>query len=83
MSVNVSQTTVGIRARRLAAGFSQQRLAERARCSVGYVRLLESGYTPGESEVLERIARALNDVEPAGDGLDEKTREHGARHASG
>ena len=44
-----------LRAARKAAGLSQQRVAELAGCSVSYVRVLEAGYTPGGSTVLQRI----------------------------
>lgn len=70
---------VTIRDRRRARGISQQRLAELASCSLSMVRVLESGYEPGTSRVLDRIDRALNDVEPAGNGLDGKASDDGAR----
>ena len=58
-----------IRERRAALGISQQRLAELANCSLSMVRVLESGYEPESSRVLERIASVLtNDVAPAGNG---------------
>ena len=53
-----------LRALRRHAGFSQQRLAELAQCSVAMVQLLEGGYEPAESRVLERIAVVLNDDDP-------------------
>lgn len=48
-----------LRAARKAANASQQRLAERAHCSLSMVKLLERGYQPNQSDVLERITRAL------------------------
>lgn len=84
MAVSTSTPQVGgIRDLRRAAGITQTELAVRAGCSVAYVRQLETGCLPRSSRVLPAILNALNDVEPAGDGLDEKTREDGARHASG
>ena len=53
-----------IRVLRRQAGISQQRLAELAKCSVAMVQLLEGGYEPAESRVLERIASVLNDSDP-------------------
>jgi predicted transcriptional regulator len=61
-----------LRARRLAIGLSQEKLARAAHCSTAMVKLLERGFTPTRSEVLPRIVQALNDVEPAGNRLDEK-----------
>jgi transcriptional regulator with XRE-family HTH domain len=48
-----------LRERRLEAGITQQQLAERARCSIALVRLFESGYQPGHSNVLPRIVAVL------------------------
>lgn len=74
-----------LRAERKAAGVSQQRLADLARCSVAMVRLLESGYRPyGGSAVLQRIALVLaasNVSEAAVAGGSAATRGDGARHA--
>jgi transcriptional regulator with XRE-family HTH domain len=45
---------------RQTAGLSQQRVAELAKCSVGYVRLLEAGYRPTvNTEVVGRITAVL------------------------
>ncbi len=44
---------------RHAAGLSQQALASRACCSVGYVAVLEKGYAPARSNVLPRLLAAL------------------------
>jgi len=52
-----------IRERRAALGISQQRLAELANCSLSMVRVLESGYEPESSRVLERIASVLTNDE--------------------
>lgn len=59
---------------------TQQVLAERADCSVSYVRLLEAGMTPQTSAVLPRIAAVLdlNDDAPAGNGRVGKERDAGA-----
>jgi transcriptional regulator with XRE-family HTH domain len=48
----------GLRARRVAAGFSQQHLAELAGCSISIVRFYEAGHraTP---ETLGKLASAL------------------------
>ena len=53
-----------LRSRRAAVGLSQQRLAELAACSLAMVRLLESGYSPKDSDVVPRIERTLNDHDP-------------------
>jgi transcriptional regulator with XRE-family HTH domain len=59
----------GVRARRLAAGLSQERLARLAECSTSTVRLVEYGYRPSD-EMISRIAAALgcsrNDLEAPG-----------------
>jgi transcriptional regulator with XRE-family HTH domain len=47
-----------VRARRLAAGLSQERLARLADCSLSTVRLAERGLLPGE-EISRRLATAL------------------------
>ena len=60
MSVNATERRGGLGAVRRAGGLSQQRVAELAGCSVGYVRLLESGYRPqNASEVLPLIWAVL------------------------
>ena len=50
-------------ARRRAVGFSQQALAERAGCSLSFVRLLERGYAPPQSPTRDRIERVLDELE--------------------
>ena len=72
-------SAVAIRDRRAALGISQQRLAELAGCSLSMVRLLDRGYAPEASAVLDRINSILNDVEPAANGLDGKVRDDGAQ----
>lgn len=57
---------VTVRDRRRVRGISQQRLAELASCSLSMVRILESGYEPGASPVLDRINAVLNDETQAG-----------------
>jgi transcriptional regulator with XRE-family HTH domain len=52
-----------IRETRRALHLSQEALARRANCSTVYIRLIESGYAPGHSDVLPRILAALDDAE--------------------
>ena len=60
MSVNANPASgARLRQMRYEAGISQQRLAELARCSISSVRLLESGYEPESSAVLDRLTAAL------------------------
>lgn len=49
---------------RLELGLSRQQLASDAGCSMSYLALIEGGFTPRESDVLPRLERALNEVEP-------------------
>lgn len=81
-SANTSVATGGLlRAARKAAGFSQQRVAEMAGCSVSYVRMLESGYQPEhESGVLIRIADVLNDKSPVSTPGSRDNSPMGGRH---
>jgi len=78
----------GLRARREAVHLSQLAVALRADCSPAMVGLVDRGYRPHRSAVIERIdrvlsdAEALTDVEPAENGLDEKERTTNA-HESG
>lgn len=72
-----------LRTERKAAGLSQQRLAELAGCSLSMVRLVEAGYQPEPSDVLDRITLALSKTEARPDtGLREDTARQG-RDASG
>ncbi len=50
-----------IRAGRRRKGLTQDALADRAGCSVDYVRLLERGYVPRYSDVLPRVLAVLAD----------------------
>ena len=50
-----------LRSLRETAGFSQQRVAELAGCSLAAVALFERGYRPSTSKVLPRIVAVLND----------------------
>jgi transcriptional regulator with XRE-family HTH domain len=59
--VNTHQTVSELKARRLAAGVSQERVSRGAECSLGSVRLAEKGF--GSPEMLARIERALADLE--------------------
>lgn len=54
-------TAPDLKALRRAAGLSQQRVAERAGCSLSMIRILESGYVPEHSDVLPRVLAALID----------------------
>jgi transcriptional regulator with XRE-family HTH domain len=56
MSVNADAS---IRQVRRAAGISQEALAQCAGCSLSMVRLLESGYRPDASNVLDRVLSVL------------------------
>jgi transcriptional regulator with XRE-family HTH domain len=55
------QATPTIREQRRSAGLTQERLSALVGCSLSYVRLLEAGYRPGSSAVLDRVAAVLND----------------------
>lgn len=85
MNANATQDRGRLRAARKAAGLSQQRVAELAGCSVGYVRVLEAGYTPDAgSKVFRRILNVLrNERSPTGqpdssDNSGETTADHAA-----
>jgi transcriptional regulator with XRE-family HTH domain len=67
MASTLAREPVTLRARRAALGISQQRLAELAGCSLSMVRVLESGYEPETSRVLDRIDRVLNDETQPGE----------------
>lgn len=49
--------------RRLAAGATLQRLAERAEVSYSMVMLLDRGYQPGRSRVRDQVMAALDEIE--------------------
>jgi transcriptional regulator with XRE-family HTH domain len=66
MSANGTNDKPEVRRLRRAAGLTQQELAERAGCSISYVRLLERGYAPSFSEVITRLERVLNEKRPGG-----------------
>ncbi len=70
----------GLRARREAAGLSQQRLAELAGCSIAAIGLYEGGYSPSRSTVLERVLAVLDEERPAGGPGAHETARQG-RHA--
>ena len=66
MSANAIAQSGRLKRARQRAGLSQQRVAELARCSVSYVRLIESGYRPEPgSDVANRIAAVLRESKPA------------------
>lgn len=54
-------TANGLRKRRLAAGLTQQQLANLADCSLTHLQLLERGYTPTRSEVRSRVLALLRE----------------------
>jgi len=83
--MNTSDAVGDLRKRREAADLSQLAVALRADCSPAMVGLVDRGYRPHRSAVIERIDRVLSDaealtvdVEPAGNGLDDKERDDGA-----
>lgn len=49
--------------RRRRLGFTRQRLAEEARCSLSHVALFEKGYRPQTSAVLPRLLAVLEAAE--------------------
>lgn len=51
----------GLASRRKAAGLSQQQLAHLAGCSIAMVSLLERGYSPDNSDVLQRLEAAIDE----------------------
>jgi transcriptional regulator with XRE-family HTH domain len=84
MSANATASIGYLREQRRAQGLSQQALAERAGCSVSYVRLLEAGYSPDVSAVLDRITAALTDEERQAGSPDALQISAGqGRHATG
>jgi predicted transcriptional regulator len=50
----------GIREARATVKLTQQALAERARCSIAYVQLVEAGYVPGNIEASPAYRRVLD-----------------------
>lgn len=68
-TVNGKPALGQLRDLRRRAGLSQERLAHRADCSLSMVKLLERGYVPERSDVLDRIAAVLSSTnEGAGAG---------------
>lgn len=83
MAINDSATGGAIRDRRKAQGLSQEALAREANCSLSMLRLLEGGYRPGESDVLERLEMILtNDVRPDGESGRDVATGHGGRRCA-
>ncbi len=71
MSANATDAPGGLRELRRTAALSQQQVAVRAECSIGYVRLLERGFEPRRSDVLPRVLAVLhNGADPAGHRVD-------------
>ena len=62
MAVGVS-TATDLRERRERLGLSQRRLASFAGCSISTLRLVEHGWRPAQSDVVERIERVLTEYE--------------------
>jgi transcriptional regulator with XRE-family HTH domain len=84
MTTKANAGNSGLGEQRRAVGISQQELARRAGCSISIVGLLERGYRPSQSDVLERVLAVLNANEPAGNQLEAKTtRDAGARYDGG
>lgn len=74
MNVNGRSTAGSLRTARKELGLSQEALARLANCSKDYVRLLESGYCPEKSAVLDRLLLALQKSDdPADNGAGAKT----------
>jgi transcriptional regulator with XRE-family HTH domain len=61
MSTNQNPTAsdMSLRARRERAGLSRQQLGQLAGCSVSFVQLVETGFSPRVSPTRERIERVL------------------------
>jgi transcriptional regulator with XRE-family HTH domain len=51
-----------LRARRMALGFSAEKVARLADCSTAYVRTIEHGYRPSQ-QMANRLDAALRSVE--------------------
>jgi predicted transcriptional regulator len=60
--VKANDAAVGLRRVRKALNLTQQKLAEKAECSVAMVGLLEGGYRPADSQVAERIKAVLDET---------------------
>jgi predicted transcriptional regulator len=63
MQTTLTESVSSLRERRLAAGISQQRLAELAGVSFHMVTLLDNGYAPARSRVRARVLAALEQLE--------------------
>jgi transcriptional regulator with XRE-family HTH domain len=73
VETNVNPDTAGeLRERRLAAGLTQQQLANLADCSLTHLQLLERGYRPTRSEVRTRVLAALREHEAVCQPEDER-----------
>jgi len=64
--MNTSDAVGDLRKRREAADLSQLDVAKRADCSPAMYGLLERGYRPHRSAVLDRVVAVLNDETQAG-----------------
>lgn len=59
LKANESGSGRQLREARKAANLTQQKLAELADCSIAYIRVLEGGYAPDMSVVLDRIHEVI------------------------
>jgi transcriptional regulator with XRE-family HTH domain len=60
----VTEDTIDLRAQRRGAGLSQEAVARAVGCSTGSIRLLESGYRPATSPLLERLVAYWRERSP-------------------
>jgi transcriptional regulator with XRE-family HTH domain len=68
-------TEIPLKDQRLAVGLTRQQLAEKARCSITFIQMLEGGFRPVQSRVLPRVVAVLTayeDVAPPDNGRDGK-----------
>lgn len=74
-----------IRSLRKRSGLSQQALAERAKCSIQWVRALEGGLAPDpdKSPKYRRVLSILNENDPAMPGEAVRDRSGRDRHVEG
>jgi transcriptional regulator with XRE-family HTH domain len=62
-TLTLTKSGLSLRERRVAAGLSQQRLAELAGVSFHMVTLLDNGYQPARSRVRAKVLAALAELE--------------------
>jgi predicted transcriptional regulator len=63
MQSTLTEPRLSLRERRLAAGLSQQRLAELAGCSFHMITLFDNGYAPAHSRVRAKVLAVLDKLE--------------------